>query len=141
MQYSLRTLTLCVAIAPPLLAAMISSVFVPWVTVCGKEESARCQVELLTDAATLFKLQLGLPPPDLQALISLPADTAEPGKWNEPYLERTTAPIDPWNNEFEYRIFKRGRENDFCVWSKGPDGIALSKDDIYPESWRTSVPR
>lgn len=56
-------------------------------------------------------------------------------RWKGPYLEGAYEELlDPWGNPFEYRSPGDVNENDFDLWSRGPDleddGGKESSDDI-----------
>ncbi len=66
----------------------------------------------------------------LQALVEAPSDDKVADKWDGPYLEDTTLPLDPWGNpyEYEYPPTKNAEKPD--IWSIGPDGEPDTSDDI-----------
>ena len=96
----------------------------------AKKDSARTQVALLEDATNLYVLAIGSPPTSLQGLIEKPSDIAVPEKWNGPYLEKTTIPLDPWNHEYNYETYESGDGMKFRISSAGPNGQPGDDDDI-----------
>jgi len=127
MRYSLRTLLILMAAAPPVLAGAWHST--QRRTKCTYIGAARCQIGLLSDAAAAFAIAVGELPPDLDALIAPPPDLANPMKWSGPYLEKDELPRDPWNNAFQYELLDPHTKR-FRIWSKGADGVSRTRDDI-----------
>lgn len=64
----------------------------------------------------------------LQALITPPANRAE--RWRGPYLKDNKIPLDPWGEPYQYRCPGTHNKNGFDLWSKGPDKIDGTDDDI-----------
>jgi len=83
----------------------------------AKSDSARVQIESLSTAIDLYRLEVGKLPPDLDALIEKPSGE---DRWNGPYLRKTSVPKDPWGNPFQYRA--PGEHSDFDLYSLGADG-------------------
>jgi general secretion pathway protein G len=83
----------------------------------AKSDSARVQIESLSTAVDLYRLEVGKLPPDLEALVEKPSGE---DRWNGPYLRKRTIPVDPWGNAFQYRA--PGENADFDLYSLGADG-------------------
>lgn len=100
------------------------------------KNSARSQVGMLTQAVKLYELRVGSLPTNAQgldALLAAPADLSadEKAKWDGPYLDKLQLPVDPWNNPYRYcRISAK----EFRIWSRGPDGLSGTRDDITLKS-------
>jgi len=80
-----------------------------------------------------YRLQMGSYPSTeegLQALMTAPANKAD--RWRGPYLaEGTKLPLlDPWNNPYQYRYPGTHNKDGYDLWSKGPDGVDGTDDDI-----------
>ena len=132
MQYRLRTLLIVLALGPPLLAALIA--LWPQIIAVGSSfhgsynyREAQIVCGLLNGAAELYELDVGEPPPNLDALLQMPSDLPNPTKWAGPYLDKPQLPVDPWNNAYQYELLGKGG---FRIWSLGPDGLSGSWDDI-----------
>ena len=85
----------------------------------AKTDTARVQLEQLSGALDLFRLEVGRYPSQeegLQALIEQPA-TVE--RWNGPYMRNAEAIIDPWENPYIYRF--PGGKHDYDIYSLGAD--------------------
>ncbi len=91
------------------------------VQVNAMKSAARTQIGLLEDATKLYILDVGSPPSSLDALITAPPDLANPAKLQGPYLEKTTLPVDPWNNAYQYEVTDP-TNGKFRIWSAGPPG-------------------
>ena len=136
MRYRLRTLMILTAVGPPLLAgiAWLPNMRLP--NISGghsRVHSARCQAEMLASAVKLYVIDLGKLPPSLNALIAPPADLPNPQKWRGPYFEKIRIPLDPWNNSYRYMVLDPFK-GEFRIWSRGPDGISGTQDDIIARS-------
>jgi len=83
----------------------------------AKSDSAQVQIESLSTAIDLYRLEVGKLPPDLEALIEKPSGE---DRWNGPYLRKRSLPKDPWGNPFQYRA--PGENADFDLYSLGADG-------------------
>ena len=46
------------------------------------------------------------------------------------YLKGGNLGIDPWNNPYEYRVPGQHNKGGYDLYSKGPDGLAGTGDDI-----------
>jgi general secretion pathway protein G len=126
MRYRLRTLLIFLAIAPPLLAAAWLVVIRPYFP--SKRDSARAQVNLLSDAVNLYLLSVGDLPPTLDAVLIPPIGLRNPQRWSGPYLETATLPMDPWNHSFRLEVDRPNLT--FRIRSNGPDGVPRTTDDI-----------
>ena len=83
----------------------------------AKEDVAKSQVQVLTEAAQMYQIKTGSYPPDLNTLTQPTAD----GKAAS--LE-VSALIDPWQRPYQYQYPGQHHpgQNKPDVWSTGPDG-------------------
>jgi general secretion pathway protein G len=92
----------------------------------AKQLKARMQIESISTALKLYKLDNGMYPSTeqgLQALVEQPASGNTPKKWRKGgYLEKGKVPKDPWGNEFIY--LSPGIHDDFDIIAYGADGAA-----------------
>ena len=80
--------------------------------------AAKNDIEALSSAVTLYRLDTNRFPEQLRDLVDEPEDVSN---WNGPYLDKKRTPRDPWDNEYEFRApGENGR--DFDIWSFGEDG-------------------
>ncbi len=82
---------------------------------------------------TTYRLQMGDYPSTeegLGALFTAPANKAD--RWRGPYVaEGTKFPLlDPWNEPYQYRYPGTHNKTGYDVWSKGPDKVDGTDDDI-----------
>ncbi|HQA82930.1 MAG TPA: type II secretion system major pseudopilin GspG, partial [Syntrophales bacterium] len=90
----------------------------------ARQAKARMEIESLTTALKLYKLDNGAYPTTeqgLNALVDPPATGNPAKKWRQGgYLERGKAPKDPWDNDYVYLC--PGVHGDFDLSSNGADG-------------------
>ena len=96
----------------------------------AKQLKARMQIESISTALKLYKLDNGTYPTTeqgLQALIEAPSSGTIPKNWRKGgYLEKGKVPTDPWGNDFVY--LSPGIHDDFDLISYGADGTAGGED-------------
>jgi len=66
----------------------------------------------------------------LEALFEKPKKNPIPKDWKGPYMKGASPLKDPWGNSFVYRFPARQNPRNFEVFSKGPDGIPDTDDDL-----------
>lgn len=74
----------------------------------------------------------------LQALLTPPANNAD--RWKGPYIESPSGrvPMDPWNEPYQYRFPGTRNKGSYDLYSKGPDKIEGTADDIG--NWASGEP-
>lgn len=85
----------------------------------SKTRAAQLQIQELSAALDLYRLELGGYPSTeqgLEALISKPRNVET---WNGPYLKKNVIRMDPWGNPYQYR--SPGQNGEFDLWSLGAD--------------------
>ena len=91
----------------------------------ARVSTAKMQIESLSSALKMYKLDTGAYPTTeqgLDALVTPPADTGSASKWRKGgYLEKGKVPKDPWGNDFIY--LSPGTSGDFDLISNGADGV------------------
>ena len=97
----------------------------------AKRLKAKMQIESISTALKLYKLDMGVYPTTeqgLQALEEAPGTENDANRWRKGgYLEKGKVPKDPWGNEFVY--VQPGGKGDFDLSSYGADGVAGGEDD------------
>ncbi len=83
----------------------------------AKSDSARIQIEAVSSAIDLYRLEVGSYPPDLEALVTKPSGA---DRWDGPYLKRRTVPKDPWGRDYIYR--NPGENGPYDLYTLGADG-------------------
>ena len=87
----------------------------------AKTDTARLQVENLSAALDLFRLDVGRYPTSQEGIVSLAARPAGLGTWRGPYVKGAGVPADPWGRPYQYRMpGTDGRPYD--LFSLGADG-------------------
>ncbi len=82
----------------------------------SKTKAARIQIEDLSAALDMYKLDVGKYPNNLVALVERPSDS---NRWNGPYLRKTKVPQDPWLQDYHYA--SPGEHGRFDLYSYGAD--------------------
>jgi general secretion pathway protein G len=85
----------------------------------AKTDAARIQIENISGALDLYKLDMQRYPSQqegLQALIDPPPGVEV---WNGPYLKQRKIPLDPWNRPYIYRM--PGEHGEYDLYTLGAD--------------------
>lgn len=82
----------------------------------ARSDTAGVQIETLSSAVDLYRLDTGNYPPNLQALVEKPADVSG---WNGPYLKKSRVPEDPWGHDYHY--LQPGEHGPYDLYSLGAD--------------------
>jgi general secretion pathway protein G len=106
----------------------------------AKQVKAKVQIESISTALKLYKLDNGRYPTTeqgLQALVEQPASGTIPKNWRKGgYLEKSKVPKDPWGNEFIY--LSPGVHDEFDIIAYGADGAPGGEDeDADINSWES----
>lgn len=102
----------------------------------GKSEEARltrAQADIkggIKTALDEFEVDNGFYPSSLQDLLTHPRNAKN---WKGPYLDN--APVDPWQNPYQYIYPGKHNPTGYDLWSEGPDGKSGDQDDIG--NWQT----
>lgn len=87
----------------------------------GKTKSAKVQVENISSALDMYRLEVGSYPSSSQGLKALVSAPSGARGWGGPYLKKMDVPVDPWNNEYQYK--RPGSEgHPYDLYSFGADG-------------------
>ena len=86
----------------------------------AKTDTAALQIKDLEQSLELYKLDVGRYPTTDQGLQALVVEPQGVVGWNGPYLKKSTVPLDPWNNEYQYRY--PGELAEVDIFSLGQDG-------------------
>lgn len=85
----------------------------------SKTKAAALQIQELSAALDLYRLELGSYPSTEQKLDALIVKPRNVEGWNGPYLKKNVIRKDPWGNDFQYRA--PGQNGEFDLWSLGAD--------------------
>lgn len=101
-----------------LLAALVGPRVVGYIGT-SKVKTAKIQIESLSAALQLYRIDNGRYPTSsegLRALVERPANAAT---WSGPYLAKRELPRDPWGRDYQYR--SPGQTGEFDIVSLGAD--------------------
>jgi general secretion pathway protein G len=85
----------------------------------AKTDAARIQIENLSGALDLYRLDMSRYPTQQEGLQALVDPPPGADAWSGPYIKQRKLPLDPWNHPFAYRV--PGQHGDFDLYSRGPD--------------------
>ena len=85
----------------------------------SKTKAAALQIQELSAALDLYRLELGKFPSSEQGLAALISKPRNVESWNGPYLKKNVIRKDPWGHDFQYR--SPGQNGEFDLWSLGAD--------------------
>ncbi|MCK4841548.1 MAG: type II secretion system major pseudopilin GspG [Methylococcales bacterium] len=85
----------------------------------SKTKATRVQVEDLSAALDMYKLDVGKYPTSEQGLSALVEKPADSKRWNGPYLRKSKVPQDPWVQDYHYA--SPGQHGRFDLFSYGAD--------------------
>jgi general secretion pathway protein G len=85
----------------------------------AKSEAAKVQVQQISSALDLYRLEVGRYPSQEEGVIALIEAPAGLSKWNGPYLKKKEAIVDPWGRQFLYKI--PGQHGDYDLYTLGAD--------------------
>ncbi|MAF84070.1 MAG: type II secretion system major pseudopilin GspG [Gammaproteobacteria bacterium] len=88
----------------------------------SKTKAAALQIEELSAALDIYRLEVGHYPASAQGLQALVQQPENQSGWNGPYLRKRVVPKDPWSQEYHYRY--PGENGDFDLYSLGADNAA-----------------
>jgi general secretion pathway protein G len=101
-----------------LLAAIIAPQVLKYLGT-SRTQTARVQIQNITSALELYKLDVGRYPTQVEGLNSLvTAPPSAPG-WNGPYLRKESALRDPWGEAYLYKV--PGTHGEVDVYTLGSD--------------------
>jgi general secretion pathway protein G len=100
----------------------------------SKTKTARLQIEELSSALDMYRLDVGRYPSGDEGLAALVEQPGSAKFWNGPYLRKKKVPLDPWNNPYHYAA--PGQHGKFDVWTLGSDGAEGGEgEDQDVASW------
>ncbi|MBU0656606.1 MAG: type II secretion system major pseudopilin GspG [Gammaproteobacteria bacterium] len=89
----------------------------------GKTQSAKVQIENISAALDMYRLEVGSYPTSSDGLKALVSQPSSARGWNGPYLKKGDVPKDPWNNDYQYKR-PGGNGQPYDLSSFGADGTA-----------------
>jgi general secretion pathway protein G len=100
----------------------------------AKMSTAHAQVESISSALDLYKLDVGRYPTSQEGLGALKAKPPSADNWNGPYVKTTTSLNDPWGHPYAY--VSPGRHGEFDLSSNGADGDTNNGGDPPVRNWQ-----
>lgn len=85
----------------------------------SKTQTARLQVQALSQALDLFRLDVGRYPTQQEGLQSLVVKPSDTDTWDGPYVKKQESLVDPWGFLYHYRI--PGEHGEYDLYSLGAD--------------------
>jgi len=100
--------------------SVIAAIVAP--NLLGKADDAnvhatKIQLEQVTAAIDLYRLETGRYPRRLEELVTNPGDVP---RWKGPYLRKRSLMQDPWHNEMQFQ--QPGQHGAYDLYSYGADG-------------------
>ena len=83
----------------------------------AKIDAAHLQIENLSGALDLFKLDMQRYPTQQEGLEALIQPPLGASGWSGPYLKQKSVPLDPWGRAYNYRI--PGEHGEYDLYSLG----------------------
>jgi general secretion pathway protein G len=130
--FTLLEILLALAILAMLVTLAVTNV--PKIFGGAQASGARLFVrDSMKTSLTAYRIDMGdYPSTDegLQALITAPENKAD--RWRGPYVDVTGGkiPLDPWGEPYQYRCPGTHNKDSYDLWSKGPDKVDGTDDDI-----------
>lgn len=85
----------------------------------SRTKTAKVQIQSLTTALELYKVDTGRYPTTTEGLKALVEPPPSAASWNGPYLTKKEVPTDPWGRPYAYRA--PGQHGPFDIASLGAD--------------------
>ncbi|MEM0896799.1 MAG: type II secretion system major pseudopilin GspG [Verrucomicrobiota bacterium] len=126
--FTLIEMVLVLAIVALLVGA--SSVALVGILGSAKEQTAEkniLQIETALQNYQLDNRRLPTESQGLKALVEKPTSQPAPKRWKQ-YID--PLPLDPWDQDYKYRLPAKRSKKDYDVFSLGKDGQEGTEDDI-----------
>lgn len=85
----------------------------------AKTDTAKIQIQSLSNALDLYRLDVGRYPTQEEGLQALVARPGGAESWNGPYVKKQTSLTDPWGAPYLYRV--PGQHGDYDLYTLGAD--------------------
>ncbi len=92
--------------------------------------NVRKSIDALAVALGRYRYHVGTYPTTAEGLEQLASKTVRYKGWNGPYIRQVVK--DPWGHDYVY--VSNGEAANPTLYSKGPDGLAGTTDDVLPDS-------
>ncbi len=88
----------------------------------SKTKTAILQIEELSSALDVYRLEVGRYPSSDHGLVALIEKPGDAEQWNGPYLRKKTIRKDPWGYDYHYK--SPGENGAFDLYSLGSDNTS-----------------
>jgi len=95
----------------------------------AKETAAITTIANIEVALDAFEIDNGRYPTTSEGLRALLEQPSDADDWKGPYLKKAVS-LDPWGNEYVYKLPGQHNEYGYDLYSFGPDGRQGSEDDV-----------
>lgn len=85
----------------------------------AKTDTAKIQIQALSAAVDMFRLDNDRYPSTEEGLQALVARPASAERWNGPYVKKDSSLSDPWGQRYQYR--SPGEHGDYDLFTLGAD--------------------
>jgi general secretion pathway protein G len=102
----------------------------------SRTKAAKIQVESLSSALELFKLDIGRYPTTSEGLKALVEAPGGASGWSGPYLTKREVPNDPWGRPYNYRSDGLASFDIFSLGADNQPGGSGENEDVYSRSSR-----
>ncbi|WP_425397892.1 type II secretion system protein GspG [Aeoliella sp.] len=92
-------------------------------------QAAKSQVDFFNKQAYVYQANTKQFPSSIEDFIKAPSGMDE-ADWAGPYIDGSSVPKDPWDNEYKMTAPGKNNPNSLDIWSIGPDGQDGTDDDI-----------
>lgn len=100
----------------------------------SKTKTAKLQIEELSSALDMYRLDVGRYPSSEEGLAALVEQPTSAKYWNGPYLRKKKMPTDPWNVPYHYVL--PGEHGKYDIFSLGADNAEGGEgEDTDVKSW------
>ena len=93
----------------------------------AKTDTARIEIDNISSALDLYRLDVGRYPTEEQGLEALTTEPADANSWSGPYLKKPEAINDPWQRPYNYR--NPGEHGEFDLYTLGADDAVGGEDE------------
>ncbi len=93
----------------------------------AKQTTAKAQIEFISTAIDIYRLDTGKYPSMDTGLQSLNTKPGDVQNWDGPYMKKNKIPKDPWGADYIYK--HPGTHGDYDIVSYGADGSEGGSDD------------
>jgi general secretion pathway protein G len=87
----------------------------------AKTDTAKIQIQALSAAVDMFRLDNDRYPTSEEGLQALVVKPSSAERWNGPYVKKESSLLDPWGQRYQYR--SPGEHGDYDLFTLGADKV------------------